>query len=682
MAAVNDRMFGPYRLHGLIARGGMGEVHRAYDTRQLRFVALKLLLESLSVDPVYRARFAREAQVAAQLRDPHVIPIHGFGEIDNRLYLDMRLVEGDNLRAVISRDIALAPSRIVGIVEQVAAALDAAHDEGLIHRDVKPANILLTAPRNGRPEFVYLADFGIARSTDPDTQTGLTATDALVGTTAYMAPERFLGGAIDRRVDIYALACVLYQGLTGRKPFPGDELVAQMQGHVMQPPPVPSEHRDGLPSGFDAVIARGLAKDPADRYPTAGDLAAAARAVLDAPARPEPEPDLATEVQPAIPVAARWEPAPDAPRQDTESGPRPRRRRFRIIAAAVAVVLTLAAGTVVIGRTSQRYLSPILATEGNVVLVSWNDQHRLNFGNDNFVATVSALNGISARKPTSVGRILSDLVANPVTDDMYAVTSEGLVVADAMHGDGPATVVPGTAVPNTNQTRRVLAVTRDGKLLFFSRPGMRRIDILDTTTMRSTGRALPVDSRGMVMSPDGSRLYVATPTGIVVLAPTLEGETIAPPIPVTDVFDLTISRDGSRIALLTRRDQTLIMIDTRTGAITRSLENLDDAFGVAISPDGSRAYVARPFTGVIEVIDTGTGNTVGAPIRLPDAAQHPVGLAINGDGSRLVVAVATEGSDSLGIGNFDTVGPVQSTSIMQFDTRTQALAGAAIPIGR
>jgi serine/threonine-protein kinase len=271
--------FGPYRLDQVIGRGGMGEVYRAYDTVHERVVAIKLLLESLSADPDYRARFEREARIAASLREQHVIPIHRFGEIDGRLFIDMRLVDGEDLGKVLAREGQLEPRRAVSIVAQLAAALDAAHQANLIHRDIKPANVLLADHARGMADSVYLVDFGIAR--DSTANTSLTVTGAAVGTPDYMAPERFTAGRIDRRADIYALGCLLYEMLTGRKPFAGGEYPALLFKHLNADPPKPSAARQGIPAAMDGVVARSMAKNPESRFATAGELAAAAEAALD-----------------------------------------------------------------------------------------------------------------------------------------------------------------------------------------------------------------------------------------------------------------------------------------------------------------------------------------------------------------------------------------------------------------
>ncbi|MGQ0573944.1 MAG: protein kinase domain-containing protein [Pseudonocardia sp.] len=325
---MTEETFGPYRLQGLLGRGGMGEVHRAFDTGHQRVVALKLLPEHLGADPEFRARFRREAQIAATLRDPHVVPIHAYGEVDGRLFLDMRLVDGEDLGRVVARDGALPPARAVAIVEQVASALDAAHADGLVHRDVKPSNVLLAA---GRRDFAYLVDFGIARPAETSTGSALTGSGTTVGTLDYMAPERIAGGPVDRRVDVYSLACVLHELLTGSRPFPVTEVVALLHAHLHVPPPAPSRHRPGL-APFDPVVARGMAKDPAQRYPTAGALAAAAaHALTIAP----------------VPPTVQHVPAPPRP------VPPPARRRAAAwlavpVVAAVVVVGGVAAATQVL----------------------------------------------------------------------------------------------------------------------------------------------------------------------------------------------------------------------------------------------------------------------------------------------------------------------------------------------
>jgi serine/threonine-protein kinase len=266
--------FGPYRLRRLVGRGGMGDVYEAEDTVRERVVALKLMSQSLSQDPVFRTRMQREARTAGRLQEPHVVPIHDYGEIDGQLYVDMRLIDGKDLAAILKRFGPLTPPRAVAIIRQIGAALDAAHAAGVTHRDVKPENILISAD-----DFAYLVDFGIASAGSDEKLTQMGST---VGTLYYMAPERFGEAEVTYRADIYALACVLYECLAGSPPFRGDQL-SVMGSHLNQPVPRPSVARPGIPAAFDQVIARGMAKDPADRYPTCGDLSAAAYAALATP---------------------------------------------------------------------------------------------------------------------------------------------------------------------------------------------------------------------------------------------------------------------------------------------------------------------------------------------------------------------------------------------------------------
>jgi serine/threonine-protein kinase len=302
MSEPEGQRFGQYVLTAELGRGGMGVVYRAYDTAKGRTVALKVLIPELAADRLFRDRFRRESRRAARLSEPHIIPIHNFGEIDGRLFIDMRLVEGIDLAALLDRDGPLPPTAAAWIIAQVASALDAAHAGGLIHRDVKPSNILVTGHGQSMP-FAYLIDFGIARAVD---STSLATNTGTIGTLAYMAPERIGGAPGDGRVDVYSLACVLYECLTGRQPFTG-EMVAVMWAQVNAAPPAASAVRPGLPTAVDAVVARGMAKDPADRYGTAGELAAAvlAAAADPGPASPAPaagQPPAAPSVQTAAPV--------------------------------------------------------------------------------------------------------------------------------------------------------------------------------------------------------------------------------------------------------------------------------------------------------------------------------------------------------------------------------------------
>src|SRR3954463_9641400 len=245
----------------------MGVVYRATDRRLNRPVAIKLIADDGASDPAFRERFEREAKLTASIDHPNVIPVYSAGEIDGQLYLATRFVDGTDLHALLRRDGPLEPQRAADVVEQVGEALDAAHAAGLVHRDVKPANVLLS----GR--HAYLSDFGLTRSVEAEA--ALTDTDERLGTVDFMSPEQLRGGRIDARTDVYALGCLLYTTLTGSPPFHRATAAATITAHLESPPPRASDH-SGIPDELDDVLARALAKDPDARYPSAGDLGRAA----------------------------------------------------------------------------------------------------------------------------------------------------------------------------------------------------------------------------------------------------------------------------------------------------------------------------------------------------------------------------------------------------------------------
>src|SRR5438874_5231015 len=275
-----------YRVESLIGRGGMGVVYLAEHLRLKRKVALKVLAPELLADERFRERFVRESELAASLDHPNVVTVHDAGEQDGLLYIAMRFVEGTDLKTVIERDGPMALDRAASIVSQVASALDAAHAKGLIHRDVKPANILIRPDPDGS-EHAYLTDFGLTKR--PDETSGLTKTGQFMGSVDYAAPEQFEGKPLDARTDVYSLACVAYECLTGEVPFRRDQEAAVMCAHLREAPPRPSATRPEVPASADAIVAKGMAKRQEDRYPSAGSFAGALSGALGL-ARPPMEP--------------------------------------------------------------------------------------------------------------------------------------------------------------------------------------------------------------------------------------------------------------------------------------------------------------------------------------------------------------------------------------------------------
>ncbi|WP_433194050.1 serine/threonine-protein kinase [Nocardia sp. CA-107356] len=367
-------VFAGYLIERVLGTGGMGTVYLARHPRLPRRDALKVLAQIHSGDNEFRARFIREAELAARLEHPNIVAVHDRGVCDGRLWIAMQFVDGIDAAELIRHDGAeLPPERASHIVGSAARGLDAAHRAGLLHRDVKPANILLES-RPGEPDRVFVSDFGIARAAGQST--ALTSVGSVLATLAYAAPEQLMGGVVDQRADVYALGCTLYELLTRTKPFPRNTAIAVMQAHVQDPPPRATEVNPLLPQAIDRVIARALAKSPDDRYPSCGALADAAAAALDG--RAEAATVEVRKTEPRLPM---------------------RRRRvgiaIGIAASVVVVVVVVVASAVVLNRNSTRTVATI-ATIGSTTstaapatgppAVTGTANGRLSWGSHTFIA--------------------------------------------------------------------------------------------------------------------------------------------------------------------------------------------------------------------------------------------------------------------------------------------------------
>lgn len=346
---------GDFVIESIAGRGGMGIVYRARQKQPGRTVALKVISAELAEDELFRTRFQREAAIAAQIEHPNVIPVYAVGEVDGTLFIAMRFVDGLDLRAVLAQETQLEPTRAAQIVDQVAQALDAAHARGLVHRDVKPANILVAS--SGGREHVYLSDFGVSRRIAGSH--GVTGTGVFVGTIDYVAPEQARGERVDARSDVYSLGCVFFQAITGTVPFLVDSDVAKLYAHSFHVVPSALERKPGLPREFDEVLSRALAKDPGERYQSAGDFGRAALAASSGASLPSTQRTVAVGA-----AAPERQPAQSAPLEPTRSSgatrvapaasapPSPRRRIVLLGGAVLAVLAAAIAAVVAIGPGS------------------------------------------------------------------------------------------------------------------------------------------------------------------------------------------------------------------------------------------------------------------------------------------------------------------------------------------
>ena len=314
MLDVGDRLAG-FEIEAYVARGGMAVVYRAREVGLGgRMVALKVIAPELAQDPTFRLRFTQESQLAASIDHPNIIPIYAAGEADGQLYLVMRYVDGETLGAVFKDQGQLSPAEALAVFSQVAGALDAAHARELVHRDVKPKNILLAGDGDVTRRHVYLSDFGLTKRVSGDTS--ITTAGQFLGTIRYVAPEQISNAPISHRADIYSLACVIFEGLTGQPPFTSEDEAAVLWSHMSQDPPAVSQRRPGLPIAVDDVLRRALAKDPEARQPTCQELVAELRSAF------QPAPSLTGPAAETV-VLSTPSPSGDEPATGLDANPAP-----------------------------------------------------------------------------------------------------------------------------------------------------------------------------------------------------------------------------------------------------------------------------------------------------------------------------------------------------------------------
>jgi serine/threonine protein kinase len=353
--------FAGYRIERRLGRGGMGILYLAVEPGLERRVALKLIAPEAAVDEVFARRFAEESRIAASIEHPNVVPIYAAGEEAGVPYIAMRYVAGADLARRLAREGRLSPQVAVELIAQIGNGLDAIHAAGLVHRDVKPANVLLSG--GDGPDHAYITDFGVARNVA--TESGLTQTGRFVGTLDYVAPEQISGGTVDARVDVYALGCLLFKLLTGEVPFPKDGEAARLYAHLNDPPPAPSLYVPEVSMALDDVVIRAMSKSPDDRYPSAGDLGRAAQAALRGETPVVPERTVATgaaatRTAETIPAKTAGTQAPSRATEPTRrladdsstssrSASEPNRRRWALAGGVAGLVAALVIVIVLIG---------------------------------------------------------------------------------------------------------------------------------------------------------------------------------------------------------------------------------------------------------------------------------------------------------------------------------------------
>jgi YVTN family beta-propeller protein len=611
-------LLGDFRIEDEIGRGGMGVVYRASQVSLGRTVALKVIAERFAEHDAFRDRFVRESRLAASIDHPNVIPVYAAGDEDGLLYIAMRFVDGTDLRTLLARGGPLAPRRAAHVVAQVASALDAAHERGLVHRDVKPANVLVAAP--GAADHVYLTDFGLTKRSASDS--GLTASGEWVGTIDYVAPEQLRGDRVDGHADTYALGCVLYEALTGHVPFPREDDVAKLWAHISVAPPSAVEVAPNVPPALAAVAQRAMQKDPNERFPTTGEMGRAGLAACGD--RPVTEASRPTVAAATLPSATAAPTAVLDPGAAPPSGEQPRgahgRRRATIVALGVAALAAILAVVLLGGGdddTPERRPTPKpRVTIGEVVddpIQLGGRPSALGAGSE-FVWIVDRARGLLLTVVQTQNRVARDPI--PLGGHPTFVTL------------GPAAVwVAGTdtnEVIRLNPEERVvtdrITVGRRPTGLALAPGGVWAVNQGDATVTRVDAGDRAVDGAPIrvgrkpvsAVYGEGS-VWVTNSADDTVSRIDSFSRSPSATIPVGDRPEgLTIGSSGVWVA--NRGDDTVSHIDPTTSRVEATIRVGDSPRHLKIA--GSSVWVPNAGDGTLSLIDTETKRTVGAPLRV------------------------------------------------------------------
>jgi YVTN family beta-propeller protein len=595
-----------YRIQALLGRGGMGVVYLAEQLGPRRPVALKLLSATVATSEAFRERFLRESELAAAIDHPNVLPVYDAGETDGVLWIAMRYVDGIDLAALLEREGPLEPGQALALGGQVAGALDAAHARGLVHRDVKPANILLEM-EEGAVTQAWLADFGLTRRVGGARR--LTVSGQVLGTIDYVAPEQVEGGKVDGRADQYSLGCVLFECLAGVVPFRRDSELAVLWAHVNDPPPRVGEHRPELPAALDDAIGRALAKAPGDRHRSCGALVNAAQAALDGTA----------------PAGARRR--GQAVGRRTGRSRRPGRpwltRRSSLVLTITAAVLSavLLVAAVVLARDEGVPAGPTTPA----VLPAANRAVRIDPGNLQAVAAV------------------------PVETDPAAVVGGGGLVWVANQRDGTVSVID----PDTNRVQETIPPSGSGPVgpggpgLAFASGSLWVANTTQQQVARVEPDADPViipirgSPKAIVAAQDTAWVAAQTQSGGGLVARIDAGANqVGQTIPLRHApTGLAINPDGDRIWVATAADRTVHRIDTAAGRLVKRIE-LPQAPDQALYGDGA-VWVTSTTGDAVLRIDADTSKVGTPPIRV---GNGPTGIAFGED--RVWVANSRDGTVS------------------------------------